>query len=79
MRLLLTMMGVGLGAAAGIAVLGAGRALVVADPLPAHADAIVVMAGSIADRVLEAADLYRAGIAPRIVVTRERVRRGDAA
>ena len=56
-----------------------GRVLVVSDPLPAHADAIVILAGSVPDRVLEAADLYRAGIAPRIVVTRERVRRGDLA
>lgn len=64
-------------AAGGVVV--AGRALVVADPLPAQADAIVILAGSIPDRVLEAADLYRAGVAPRVVVTRERIRRGDAA
>jgi len=50
----------------------AGRVLVVADPLPATADAIVIMAGSIPDRVLEAADLYHAGVARRVVVTRER-------
>ena len=30
---------------------GAGRFLVVADPLPAHADAIVMLAGSLSDRV----------------------------
>ena len=70
---------VALGLAALAAVPLAGRILVISDPLPAHADAIVVLAGSVPDRVLEAADLYRAGIAPRIVVTRERVRRGDAA
>ena len=64
-------------AAGGVVV--AGRVLVVADPLPARADAIVILAGSIPDRVLEAADLYRAGVAPRVVVTRERIRRGDAA
>ncbi|MFN8545954.1 MAG: YdcF family protein [Candidatus Binatia bacterium] len=58
---------------------GAGRFLVVADPLPAHADAIVVMAGAVPDRALEAADLYRTGVAPRIVITRERRRRGYAA
>jgi uncharacterized SAM-binding protein YcdF (DUF218 family) len=69
---------VALGIAAG-ALLAAGRVLVVADPLPARADAIVVLAGSVPDRTLEAVDLYRAGIAPRIVVTRERIRRGDAA
>src|SRR2546425_884602 len=57
----------------------AGRLLVVADPLPPSADAIVVLAGSIPARVLEAADLYRAGLAPRIVVTRERLARGESA
>lgn len=64
-------------AAAGAAAV-AGPMLVVADPLPAHADAIVILAGSVPDRVLEAADLYRAGIAPLVVVTREPVRHGDA-
>ena len=49
----------------------AGGILVVADPLPASADAIVVLAGSIRDRALEAAAIYRDGIAPRVVVTRE--------
>jgi len=54
--------------AAGVAtLLLAGRLLVVSDPLPPRADAIVVLAGSIPDRVLEAADLYRTGIAPRII------------
>src|SRR5438093_1295107 len=57
----------------------AGRLLVVADPLPASADAIVVLAGSIPSRVLEATDLYRAGVAPRVVVTRERLARGESA
>jgi uncharacterized SAM-binding protein YcdF (DUF218 family) len=56
----------------------AGRILVVGDPLPTHADAIVILAGSVPDRVLEAADLYRAGVAPLVVVTREPMRRGDA-
>lgn len=55
----------------------AGRELVVADPLPSSADAIVILGGSIADRVLEAADLYRAGVAPRVIVTRERLGPGD--
>jgi uncharacterized SAM-binding protein YcdF (DUF218 family) len=64
--------------AAGVAVHDAGRFLVVTDPLPAHADAIVVLAGSIADRALEAADLYRAGIAPVVVITRERPPTGSA-
>src|SRR5919204_6466566 len=62
-----------------VVLLGAGRTLVVVDPLPAHADAIVILAGSVPDRTLEAADLYRAGIAPRVIVTREEARRGDPA
>jgi len=58
---------------AAVAAPAAGRFLVVTDPLPARADAIVVMAGSIADRVLEAADLYARGTAPTIALTRERL------
>src|SRR6266849_2816874 len=54
-------------------------ALGVADPLPPRADAIVILAGSVPDRALEAVDLYRAGVAPRLVVTRERLHPGDAA
>ncbi len=50
----------------------AARFLAVADPIPARADAIVVMAGSIGDRTLEAARLYEDGVAPRVLVTRER-------
>src|SRR2546430_12082298 len=55
----------------------AGRLLVVADPLPASADAIVVLAGSIPTRVLEAGDPYRPRLPPRVVVTPERLLRGD--
>lgn len=55
----------------------AGRALVVADPVPARGDAILILAGSVADRTLEAVDLYRTGVARRIVVTRERLQRGE--
>src|SRR6266566_1789693 len=62
-----------------VALLGAGRLLVVANPLPPRADAIVILAGSVPDRTLEAADLYRAGLAPRVVVTRARLPRGQAA
>ncbi len=62
----------------GIAGLVAGRALVVADPVPSHADAIVVMAGSVSDRILEAARLYREGVAPLVVITHERLPRGGA-
>ena len=47
-----------------------GRFLVVGDP-PEKADAIVVLAGSYPDRVLEAVDLYRRGLAPRIILCRE--------
>ena len=46
----------------------AGRYLVVEDPL-AKSDAIVVLAGSRAERWLEAADLYREGWAPRIILS----------
>ncbi|MGE5359454.1 MAG: hypothetical protein ACM3NQ_10585, partial [Bacteroidales bacterium] len=47
-----------------------GRFLYVDAPLQ-HADAILVLAGTFAERPLEAADLYRAGFAPLIVLTRE--------
>jgi uncharacterized SAM-binding protein YcdF (DUF218 family) len=56
-----------------------GRFLVVADPLPHRADAIVMMAGSPSDRALEAARVYGAGVAPRVVLTRERLPPGAAA
>ena len=39
------------------------------DAVPA--DAIVVLSGSLPDRILEAVDLYQAHLAPRIVLTRE--------
>lgn len=48
----------------------AGRFLVEGDP-PEHADAIVVLAGSYPDRILEAVELYRAGLAPRILICPE--------
>jgi uncharacterized SAM-binding protein YcdF (DUF218 family) len=57
----------------------AGPFLVVADPLPASADAVVVLAGSLRARSLEAARLYKAGIAPRVVVTRELLPPGTTA
>ena len=46
-----------------------GRFLAREDPLQ-RADAIFVFAGTLAERPLEAADLYREGYAPWIVVTR---------
>jgi uncharacterized SAM-binding protein YcdF (DUF218 family) len=48
----------------------AGRFLVEADP-PEHADAIVVLAGSYPDRILEGVELYRAGLAPLIMICPE--------
>jgi uncharacterized SAM-binding protein YcdF (DUF218 family) len=47
-----------------------GSLLVVEDPL-LRADAIVTLAGGNFDREIEAADLYRAGYAPRVVLTLE--------
>ncbi len=44
--------------------------LVVHDP-PVHSDAIVVLSGSVPDRILEAVDLYRAGYASRVLLTQE--------
>ncbi len=50
----------------------AGRYLVVDEPLE-HADAIVVLAGARVERWLEAADLYRSGWAPRVVLSPGRI------
>ena len=47
-----------------------GGFLVVADP-PQPSDAIVVLSGSLPDRIMEAVDLYHAGLAPRIILTQE--------
>ena len=47
-----------------------GRQLVHVDD-PAPSDAIVVLAGGDPERELEAADLYRAGYAPRILMTHD--------
>ena len=56
--------------AAGVsAFVGVGRFLAREQPLE-KADAIFVFAGTLAERPLEAADLFREGYAPRIVVTR---------
>jgi uncharacterized SAM-binding protein YcdF (DUF218 family) len=46
----------------------AGRLIVEVDPL-AHADAIFVLGGTRIERALEAADLFRAGYAPLIVIS----------
>jgi uncharacterized SAM-binding protein YcdF (DUF218 family) len=45
------------------------------DPLT-KSDAIFVLAGTLAERPLEAADLFREGYAPRIVVTRGPIEQG---
>jgi uncharacterized SAM-binding protein YcdF (DUF218 family) len=47
-----------------------GAFLVVSDPLQ-PADAIVVLGGTMYERQLEAVDLYKAGLAPRICLFRE--------
>src|SRR5207247_1860913 len=49
-----------LAALVAVALLGAGRVLVVADPLPPRADAIVILAGSVPDRTLDTAASRRA-------------------
>jgi uncharacterized SAM-binding protein YcdF (DUF218 family) len=51
------------------ALAGLGRFMAREDPLQ-KADAIFVFAGKYIERPLEAADLYKSGYAPRIVVTR---------
>lgn len=38
---------------------------------PVRADALVILMGSIPDRILEAADLYKAGLADRVVIVEE--------
>lgn len=67
--ILLTLI-VGLYAARTPILAGIGRQLVRADPLT-HADAIVVLAGGTPQREIEAADLYLAGWAPRVLMTVE--------
>jgi uncharacterized SAM-binding protein YcdF (DUF218 family) len=48
---------------------GIGRWLVVQDPLE-HSDAIVVLSGGMPQRALEAARIYRQGMAPEVWITR---------
>lgn len=43
----------------------------IARDAPRPADAIVVLSGSVPDRILEAVDLYAAHLAPQIILTRE--------
>jgi uncharacterized SAM-binding protein YcdF (DUF218 family) len=46
-------------------------AFLIVDQPRQRADAIVVLGGSLPDRILEAVDIYKAGMAPRIVLGRE--------
>jgi uncharacterized SAM-binding protein YcdF (DUF218 family) len=57
--------------ARGVLLPSIGSWLLRADPL-VRADAIIVLAGGTPYREIEAADLYRAGYAPRVVLTVER-------
>lgn len=43
----------------------------VRDDKPVHADAVVLLMGGIADRVLQVADLYNEGVAPRLIIVTE--------
>ena len=52
-----------------LALWGLGRLLVETDTM-APADAIYVLDGSFLERAMEAADLFRAGFAPRIIISR---------
>ncbi len=54
----------------GIAFARLGAFLVISDPIQ-KADAIVVLGGTMYERQLEAVDLYKAGMAPRICLFRE--------
>jgi uncharacterized SAM-binding protein YcdF (DUF218 family) len=58
------------------AMLGAGHMVAREDPLQ-KADAIYVLGGSWIQRWLEAADLYREGYAPRVVISRGTVSEGE--
>ena len=39
----------------------------VKESVPSHADALVLLMGNFTDRVLQTADLYRSGIADRVI------------
>lgn len=62
-----------------VTIAGAGRLLVRVDPLDpaAPADAIYVLGGSGVDRWLEAAELYKAGAARHIVLSRGGIESGE--
>src|SRR5947208_3396164 len=67
----LLLLAAALAVAAVLAFRGAGRYLMVADPEPVRADAVVMLAGSGSARVLETARPYHEGRAPLVVLTRE--------
>lgn len=43
----------------------------VKESVPSHADALVLLMGNFTDRVLQTADLYRSGIADRVIIAEE--------
>jgi len=43
----------------------------VKESVPSHADALVLLMGNFTDRVLKTADLYRSGIADRVIIAEE--------
>lgn len=55
----------------------ADRLLVREDEL-VKSDALVMLMGTVADRVLQTSDLYRAGLAPRIILVEEEMTAGDS-
>lgn len=59
-------------------ILGAIGRFVVSTDAPQPSDAIIVLSGSLPDRILEAVDLYHDGFAPRILLVQERSRPGLA-
>ena len=83
-RLLVWLVAVGVIAVTGLCVgcepllTALGGYLVLRDT-PHPADAIVVLSGSVPDRILEGIDLYQAHLAPRIILTREPALPGSAA
>jgi uncharacterized SAM-binding protein YcdF (DUF218 family) len=77
-RRILLLLIVALAAAGVFAFLEIGRFMAREDPLE-KADAIFVFAGTRVERPLEAADLYREGYAPRIVITRATAEQGTLA
>lgn len=62
-------------------IIGPAKAFIRTDPLPAHADAVVALSAGVTpdgyvgqqglDRLLKALALVKAGVAPRLVITRE--------